>query len=547
MLKILSVKNFGVIEDVYIEFDNGLNIITGETGAGKSVLIGALKLLMGERFNKSLTRNTEESVKVEAVFEDNFDFLTEEIREEFDIDSEIIVKRTIDPTGKNKIMINGNLATVQQLKDIISEIVDIHGQHENQKLLNPKNHMKYIDKYIKSDNLISYRENYFEYLKIKKKYNTLKVEISNLLQNRDFIEFQISEIEELNIKLPDDLEIEDRLNYMTNIEKINENISSALNLLSDGEYNAHSLISEALKNISYITKYIDKLKVYEDRINSMLYTIDEITGELHGYLETDNFDPELLNELNTRKYRLDNLKKKYNLELDEILKHKNTLKARLENMEVSEDELKSLEAKMAAMEKVLYETGKLVNNERLEVAETLCKKIEKILNELELKNSTIKFEMNINDRLDENAFADGEFLISTNAGFQPSSLAKIASGGEISRVMLAIKEVFAQSDNVSTLIFDEIDTGISGKTAKKVAEKLKNISQYKQLIVITHLPVVAAFADRHIHISKIHEENTTKTKVIPLDNDSRKEVIASMIAGSVTEMSIKQAEELING
>ncbi|MBZ4644465.1 MAG: repair protein RecN, partial [Deferribacteraceae bacterium] len=169
MLKILSVKNFGVIEDVYIEFDNGLNIITGETGAGKSVLIGALKLLMGERFNKSLTRNTEESVKVEAVFEDNFDFLTEEIREEFDIDSEIIVKRTIDPTGKNKIMINGNLATVQQLKDIISEIVDIHGQHENQKLLNPKNHMKYIDKYIKSGNLISYRENYFEYLKIKKK------------------------------------------------------------------------------------------------------------------------------------------------------------------------------------------------------------------------------------------------------------------------------------------------------------------------------------------------------------------------------------------
>ncbi|MBC7197368.1 MAG: DNA repair protein RecN, partial [Deferribacterales bacterium] len=187
------------------------------------------------------------------------------------------------------------------------------------------------------------------------------------------------------------------------------------------------------------------------------------------------------------------------------------------------------------------------NKERKSAAKVICEKIEKILNELELKNTVFDFNLKILDKVDDNAFAEGEFLISTNAGFEPAGLSKIASGGEISRVMLAIKDVFAESDNVSTLIFDEIDTGISGKTAKKVAEKLKNISNYKQLIVITHLPVVAAMADRHFHISKIHDDNTTKTVVSTLDGHAQKEILAAMISGSVTEMSIKQAEELING
>jgi len=547
MLKALSVKNLGVIEDVFIEFENGLNIITGETGAGKSVLIGAIKLLLGDRFNKTLIRDESLPVKIEAVFENDFDFLDDDIKVEFDIQSEIIVKRIIDTTGKNKISINGNIATLNQLKDIVSELVDIHGQHENQKLLNPKNHLKYIDKFIKSDNLKLYKDKFSEYINLKRKYEILKSEISDLLKNKDFLEFQIKEIEELDIKLPDDLELEDRLNYMTNIEKINENISGALNNLKDGEINAYSLISEALKNISYTCRYIEKLKDAESRLNSVLYNLDEISSELYEYMQIDEFDPNILNELNTRKYRLDNLKKKYNLELDQILDYKTKLKNKLENIEINEDEIQKIEKKLNELKDILLKQGELINQERKKAAKAICEKIVKILNELELKNTIFDFNLKLLDKVDDNAFAEGEFLISTNAGFEPAGLSKIASGGEISRVMLAIKDVFAESDNVSTLIFDEIDTGISGKTAKKVAEKLKNISNYKQLIVITHLPVVAAMADKHFHISKIQSDNTTKTVVNTLDKLAQKEILAAMISGSVTEMSIKQAEELING
>ncbi|UOD34610.1 DNA repair protein RecN [Deferribacteraceae bacterium V6Fe1] len=547
MLKALSVKNLGVIEDVFIEFDNGLNIITGETGAGKSVLIGAVKLLLGERFNKNLIRDESLPVKIEAVFENNFDFLDDDIKDEFDIESEIIVKRIIDASGKNKISINGNIATLNQLKDIVSELVDIHGQHENQKLLNPKNHLKYIDKFIKSDNLKIYKDKFSEYINLKREYETLKSEISDLLKNKDFLEFQIKEIEELNIKLPDDLELEDKLNYMTNIEKINENISGALNNLKDGEINAYSLISDALKNISYTCRYIEKLKDAESRLNSVLYNLDEIASELYEYMQVDEFDPNILNELNARKYRLDNLKKKYNLELDQILDYKTKLKNQLDSIEINEDEIQKIEKKLNDLKNILLKQGELINKERKNTAKTICEKIERILNELELKNTIFDFNLKILDKIDDNAFAEGEFVISTNAGFEPAGLSKIASGGEISRVMLAIKDVFAESDNVSTLIFDEIDTGISGKTAKKVAEKLKNISNYKQLIVITHLPVVAAMADKHFHISKIQADNTTKTVVNTLDKLAQKEILAAMISGSVTEMSIKQAEELING
>lgn len=547
MLKALSVKNLGVIEDVFIEFDKGLNIITGETGAGKSVLIGAIKLLLGDRFNKTLIRDENSPVKIEAVFEDNFDFLDDDIKTEFDIQSEIIVKRIIDNSGKNKISINGNIATLNQLKDIVSELVDIHGQHENQKLLNPKNHLKYIDKYIKSDNLKIYRDKFSEYIDLKKKYEILKSEISDLLKNKDFLEFQIKEIEELDIKLPDDLELEDRINYMTNIEKINENITGALNNLKYGEINAYSLISDSLRNISYISRYIEKLKDVESRLNSLLYNLNEIASELYEYMQVDEFDPNILNELNTRKYRLDNLKKKYNLELEQILNYKEKLKNKLDSIDINEDEIQKIEKKLNELENILLKQGEIINKERKSAAKEICEKIEKILNELELKNARFDFKLKILDNLDENAFAEGEFLISTNIGFDLANLSKIASGGEISRVMLAIKDVFAKSDNVSTLIFDEIDTGISGKTAKKVAEKLKNISNYKQLIVITHLPVVAAMADKHFHISKIQSDNTTKTVVHTLDKLAQKEILAAMISGSVTEMSIKQAEELING
>jgi DNA repair protein RecN (Recombination protein N) len=547
MLKALSVKNLSIIEDIHIEFDCGLNIITGETGAGKSILVGAIKLLMGERFTKNLIRNDDKDVKIEAIFEGDFSFLDDEIKREFDIESEIVVKRIIDKSLRNKSLINGNIATLFQLKDVISEIIDIHGQNESQKLLNPKNHLFYIDSYGKSEKLEIYKKIYYRYTRLKSEVEQLRGKISEVLKNRNFMEYQINEINALEIKLPDDYELDEKISYLTNIEKINENLTLAISALRDGEVNAYSLITDATKYIGIANRYLEKLKNCEEKLTNILYSVDDISKELSEYLEFDTFDQDYLNRLNERKYRLENIQKKYNLNLEEILNLREKLKEQIENIVVDEDDLKRMENELHKMENELLSYISEINEDRKRISKEICSKIEHILSELELKDTKMDVRFQKLEKIDKNASILAEFLISTNVGFEPESLAKIASGGEISRVMLALKEVFAKVDNTGTLIFDEIDTGISGKTAKKVAEKLKNLSKDKQLIVITHLPVVAAMADNHIHISKVQTENKTKTVIEKLNKEKRKEILANMIAGEITDMSIKQAEELING
>lgn len=544
MLKALSVKNLSVIEDVYIEFDKGLNIITGETGAGKSILVGAVKLLMGERFAKNLIRDEDKDVKIEAIFEGDFSILDDEVKREFDIESEIVVKRIIDKSLKNRILINSNIATLSQLKEVVSEIIDIHGQHESQKLLNPKNHLFYIDNYGKFEELNVYSKLYNKYTKLKGEIGILKEKISEVLKNRDFIEYQINEIDALEIKLPDDYELKERIAYLTNIEKINENLTLAITALKDGEVNAYGLISDAVKCINSANRYLEKLKNSEEKLTNVLYTVDDIAKELYGYLEFDTFDQNYLNALNERNYRLENIQRKYNLSLEEILALRDSLKEQLENIVIEEDELSEKEGELRKIENELLSQIKVINEKRRSVASEICRKIEGILAELELKNTKMDVRFQETDKIDKNASLSAEFLISTNVGFEPESLAKIASGGEISRVMLALKEVFAKVDNTETLIFDEIDTGISGKTAKKVAEKLKNLSKDKQLIVITHLPVVAAKADNHIHISKVQSGDKSKTVIEKLDEEKRREVLAYMISGEITQMALNQADEL---
>lgn len=545
MLKALSVKNLSVIEDVYIEFDKGLNIITGETGAGKSILVGAVKLLMGERFAKNLIRDEDKDVKIEAIFEGDFSILDDEVKREFDIESEIVVKRIIDKSLRNRTLINSNIATLSQLKEVVSEIIDIHGQHESQKLLDPKNHLFYIDNYGKFEELNVYGKLYNKYTKLKSEIGTLKEKISEVLKNRDFIEYQINEIDALEIKLPDDYELKERIAYLTNIEKINENLTLAITALKDGEVNAYRLISDAVKYINSANRYLEKLKNSEEKLTNVLYTVDDIAKELYGYLEFDTFDQNYLNALNERNYRLENIQRKYNLSLEEILALRNSLKEQLENIVIEEDELNEKEGELKKIENELLYYIKVISEKRRSVASEICRKIEDILAELELKNTKMDVRFQETGKIDKNASLSAEFLISTNVGFEPESLAKIASGGEISRVMLALKEVFAKVDNTETLIFDEIDTGISGKTAKKVAEKLKNLSKDKQLIVITHLPVVAAKADNHIHISKVQSGDKSKTVIEKLDEKKRREVLAYMISGEITQMALNQADELI--
>lgn len=544
MLKTLSIKNFGVVKEMVIDFDRGLNIITGETGAGKSLILGALKLLGGDRFNREVIRDKNIPVRVEGVFEGDFSFLDSELREEFDIGDEIIVKRFFEDSGKSRTTINGSNASTVQLKSIFSELLEIHGQYENQKLLNPKNHLSYVDSYVKSLDLENYIKKFNYFQQIKKRVKELESEIESVMKNREIIEFQINEIEYLNINPSEDNKLNEKIKFLSNIEKIAENRSLALSNLKYNEINAYDLLTDSLKAIETAGKFSEKFSDISAKLNNTIYILNDIIRELEEFGD-EEFDSNYLNMLNERRYRLDNLIKKYGKNLEEILSFHKVLKDKLNSLKTDEDELKKLKEEVSKVEGELKIIGEKINTQRGKAAETICSKVEKILTDLELKHAVMKTKNDFLDSLDKNCGFSMEFLISTNPGFAPGPLSKIASGGEISRIMLALKEIFSESDSVETLVFDEIDTGISGVTAKKVANKLNILSKKKQLIVITHLPVVAAMADRHLHISKKHEDNSTETCLRYLNDDERKRVIAMMLSGSLTDSSLKQAEEMI--
>lgn len=544
MLKSLTIKNFGVVKDMTVDFDGGLNIITGETGAGKSLILGALKLLGGERINRDIIRDKSLPVKIEGVFEGDFGFLDADLKEEFEIGNEIIIKRFFDDSGKNKITINGSNASVNQIKNIFSELVEIHGQYENQKLLNSKNHLSYIDSYIKSADYEDYMKEFTHFQQLKKRIRELMDEVEDVNRSREIIEFQMYEIEQLDIRPDEDNLLEEKIKFLSNIEKISESRNNALNNLKYSEINAYDLLADSLKSLENAGKFSKKLADSSGKLNNMVYQLNDIITDLEGCSE-EEFDQSYLNALNERKFKLDSLMKKHGRNLQEILLFHKTLKDKLDTLQTDENEITGLNKETDLIEATLKELAERVNAERIKIAETICRKVESILLDLELKHPKLGIKNDFSKILDRNCSFSMEFLISTNLGFEPGPLSKVASGGEISRVMLALKEIFSESDLVETLVFDEIDTGISGVTAKKVADKLKNLATRKQLIVITHLPVVAAKADKHLHILKRDEYDLTETYIQYLDRREREEVVATMIAGSLTDSSRKQAEEMI--
>jgi DNA repair protein RecN (Recombination protein N) len=547
VLSYLSVSNFSVIESLSIDLDKGLNIITGETGAGKSVLIGAVKLLLGERFNKSMIRDESKKVRIEGIFNGDFNFLDDELKEDFEIEDEILIRREVDIKGKNKIYINGILATLKELKKITSNLIDIHGQHEHQKLFNSKYHLDYIDSMLDAALLEEYRGLFEKYSEKNKELRNLKENLSTFLKEKDIYEFQIKEIEEMNIDIEKESEIDEKIKYLSNLEKINENLSFSLNLLSESDYNLCDNLNKVISKLSEISDYSKELETVYKRLDEINYEIidcREIVSDLIFNAETDTSE---LDTLMQRKYKLDKLCKKYGGTLNSVIEYKNEIKNKLDCLVFDEENISVLEVEISELKVKLIKLISKINTQRLDVAKKLSSLIEKVLYDLDLKNTSFEVRFNFFDEPDKNASAEAEFFISTNIGFEPAPLATVASGGEISRVMLALKEIFNKADNIHTMIFDEIDTGISGKTAEKVGEKLSNLAVDNQLIVITHLPVVAAKGNVHFHIYKEVENNVTITKIKELDKDTREKVIATMISGKVSDTSLAGACELLKG
>lgn len=546
MLTYLAVKNIAVIEKVSLEFDKGLNVITGETGAGKSVLVGALKYLTGDRLGKVSPRNANEKFSAEGIFTDELN-IENDLKEQYEIEDELILFRETDENGKNKASINGRAAPVNKLKDVSESLIDIHGQHENQFLFNPARHLTFIDFFVEESLKNQYEKSYKAYKEKQDNLEDIKKNKENIIKMQEMYKWQYNEIASLNIDIEKDSEIEERIKFLSNIEKVKEAVTSSMEALSDGEISATELIEKSIKSLNNISSMSSDALKAEEFLNAALTNITEAQGYITGLIKEDDEEnsSDDLNHLIDRKYKLQDICKKYGGSLESTCEYMKKLEKDLAGMENQDDMLITLEKEVAALYDEAKKQAEILNEARKKAAVEICSKTINILEELELKSAKFEVKFKKNETLDFQAGISAEFYISTNAGFQTAPLATVASGGEVSRVMLALKEVFADYDNVGTMLFDEIDTGISGKAAQSVAKKLKELSRKKQIIVITHLPVVAAMGDNHFHISKADKDGISATNILKLDKTSKINIIATMISGEITPTAIKQAEEML--
>ena len=547
MLTYLAVKNIAVIEKLSLEFEKGLNVITGETGAGKSVLVGALKYLTGDRLGRVSPRNASEKFSAEGIFTDKLN-IEEELKEQYEIDDELILFRETDENGKNKAFINGRAAPVNKLKDVSESLIDIHGQHENQFLFNPARHLTFIDYFVEESLKNDFISAYKIYREKLDKLEDIKKNKENIIKMQEMYKMQYNELSSYNIDLEKDGEIEERIKFLSNIEKVKEAVSSSMDALSDGEISATELIEKSIRALNGISNMSSDALKAEEFLNAALTNITEAQSYITGLIseEDDENTSDDLNHLIDRKYKLQDICKRYGGSLESAVEYMKKLESDLSGMDNQDDMLASLEKEVEELYKKAKEKADVLNAARKKSADELCKKTENILAELELKSAKFEVKFKDNESLDYQAGISAEFYISTNAGFQTAPLATVASGGEVSRVMLALKEVFADFDNVGTMLFDEIDTGISGKAAQSVAKKLKELSKKKQIIVITHLPVVAAMGDSHFHISKSDKDGVSATNILKLDKSSKINIIAVMISGEATPTALQQAEDMIN-
>ncbi|MCI8276458.1 MAG: DNA repair protein RecN [Clostridia bacterium] len=537
MITTLNIKNIGIIDDISINLNKGFNVLTGETGAGKTLIIGSLQILSGGRFSKEMIRKGEKTSFVEMSL-----YLPGKGFE----DDTVVVSREINVSGKNISKINGRLVSVSELRSFMNEVIDIHGQNDNQSILDPLTHIRIIDEYANSEiknKKEEYRKVYEEYLKIKAELSNNYGDDKEKERKLDLLNYQLSEIEEAKLKKDEDIELESRRNILSSYEKISENL-----ILAESEINNNVLdsVNVTIRALEKIESYSNDYKEILERIKSSYYEIEEVGRDLENSKQETNFDEEELNQIEERLNIIKSLKRKYGNSIEEILDYKNKIKTEIFEIENLEEYIKKLKKDLKEKEEKLYKISLILNEIRKKYALDLSKKINENLKELEMKNAI--FEVNINFNEEKKFNKDGldeiQFLISTNIGEELKPLVKIASGGEMSRIMLAIKNVLGDSDKIPVLIFDEIDTGISGIAANKTGDKIKNISKTHQVICVTHLASIAAKGDNNYYIYKESNENQTKTKVKQLSEEETVKEIARIASGNITEISINHAKEL---
>jgi len=559
LLAELSIKNFAIIESLTVSFEKGLTVLTGETGAGKSIIIDAIHLLAGARGSSEFVRYGEKRAELEALFLlDEDQHPVYERCEEFGIDVSdgmIILRRDMSSSGKSICRINGKLVTIAVLREIGQLLVDIHGQHDNQELMNEENHLSLLDQYsgkeVKSA-LIAYLELYQRYDGLKRKIIQLSENEQEMAHRLDLLQFQLEEIENAELQPKEDELLQEEKHQISNYEKIYDSLNNSYNSLH-GEQRGLDWVGLAMSHLENVSHINIKLKELSETISNAFYMIEDLSYEVRNELDSLEFDPERLNYVESRLNEINHLKRKYGQSVGEILTYSAKIEEEIDTIQNKDSHLTKLQKELESVLEDLSVEAKNISAIRRKHAKVLIDEIHQELKELYMEKTS--FDVNIDERrtpshelkYSSNGVDEIEFYISTNPGEPLKPLSKTASGGELSRIMLAMKSIFSQHQGITSIIFDEVDTGVSGRVAQAIAEKIYRVSSGSQVLCITHLPQVAAMADTHLYIAKETKAGRTKTSVKPLNEEEKIKEIGRMIAGvEVTELSKEHAKELLS-
>ena len=550
MLRELKIENLAIIREVNLEFGDGLIVLSGETGAGKSIVLDGINLLIGEKVSTDMIRTDAEYLMAEGVFEISAD--TEEALKEIDIeveDREIIVRRELDRTGKGKAYLNGKRVPVTTLRDVMNSVVDLVGQHSHQMLLEKKHHINLVDKFLNEEGKLLKEE----ISKLASKYFQIESEIAEAekikeeaREKKELYEYQFNEISEMELIEGEDETLEEEYKKLFNAGKIQEHLSKAHLLLKEDELNVMSMITNAKNSIEYISKYGKEYEEIFTKLEGCYYEIEEAVYALENTMSDIDIDEGRLNKVVDRLDKINSLKKKYGFTIKDVIEHGKKIEEKLSLLDSNNIEEKRLLKEKEEVLKKYEEKTEILTLKRREIAKQIEYKLVEHLKDLNMSGVNFKVCFENKDEISKNGCDIVEFMISTNVGEELKPLSKIVSGGEVSRIMLALKAIFSEVDNIPILIFDEIDTGIGGETVRKVAEKLKRISDNVQIICITHSPQIAARGKQQFYIEKNTTDGKTETSVLLLDTEGRVREVSRMLAGdSVSDAVANHARELL--
>lgn len=551
MLQELSIRDFAIIDEIQISFQPKMTVLTGETGAGKSIIIDALGLLAGGRGSTEFIRKGEKKAVIQGLFTLPREANTYNILEEYGIDSEdgqIILQRDLYRGGRNICRINGMMVNLATLRKVGETLIDIHGQNEHQELMKPENHIDLLDEYDKktSELRIQYQVVYQNYRKLKLSMKKKEADEKAWAQRLDMLNFQVKEIEEADLKINEEDELVEEKNKLDNFQAIHDALELSYQILSGEKIDVVGNLGNVMNELSDVSDLSENLQEINTKISDAFYSLEDAARDISDELDSMEWNGERLNEIEERLELIHQLKRKYGDTIEDILHYHSRIEKELREMENAEQNSEKQERQLSeALEKVKELAIKL-SKQRKKSAKKLEKMIHEQLSALYMDKAVFEVKFLNNSKLYSKGIDKVEFYIQTNPGEEMGPLAKIASGGELSRIMLALKTIFSQKMGVTSIIFDEVDTGVSGRVAQAIAEKISQISNNSQVLCITHLPQVAAIADNHYYISKSVNDGRTETSLKELDEKQKIREIARMLSGSeITELTLKHAEELI--